>query len=97
MVGKAEESGKQAKSSKQTKQEGSGTEGIQAAPGADDMVYLGDVTHTYSKCGNGGNITLCRVQLRHNGRSILRPVEGPVWVGAVLSLRECVREFRRGR
>jgi len=64
---------------------------------ADDAVYIASVENVYNKSGAGGDITLCRVLLRHNNRSIVRSVEGPVRVGDLLSLRECVRESRRSR
>lgn len=63
----------------------------------DDQAYIAEVVNIYNKSGAGGDITLCRVLLKHNGRSIIRSVEGPVRVGDLLSLRECVRESRRSR
>jgi ribosomal protein S28E/S33 len=62
-----------------------------------DDVFIAEVTHVYNKVGAGGDINLVRVLLRHNNRSITRSVEGPVRVGDLLSLRECVRESRRSR
>lgn len=63
----------------------------------DDQAYIAEVVNIYNKSGAGGDITLCRVLLKHNGRSIIRSVEGPIRVGDLLSLRECVRESRRSR
>lgn len=71
----------------------------QAQPEAspDDASYIAEVMNIYNRSGAGGDITLCRVLLRHNNRSIVRSVEGPVRVGDLLSLRECVRESRKSR
>lgn len=62
-----------------------------------DDVYIAEVTHLYNKAGAGGDINLVRVLLKHNNRSITRSVQGPVRVGDLISLRECVRESRRSR
>ena len=62
-----------------------------------EEAYIAEVVNIYNRTGAGGDITLCRVLLRHNNRSIVRSVEGPVPKGDLLSLRECVRESRRSR
>ncbi|KAI5176440.1 small subunit ribosomal protein S28e, partial [Pancytospora epiphaga] len=63
----------------------------------DDVAYIAEVVNVYNKCGVGGDITLCRVMLRHNNRAIVRAIMGPVRVGDLVSLRECVRESRGSR
>lgn len=63
----------------------------------DDAAYIAEVVNVYNKCGVGGDITLCRVLLRHNNRSIVRAIMGPIRVGDLVSLRECVRESRSTR
>lgn len=65
--------------------------------GGDNQAFLAEVVSVYGRYGAGGDITQCRVLLRHNNRSITRSVSGPVEVGMLLSLRECVRESRRMR
>lgn len=63
----------------------------------DDQVFIAQVTDVYNRTGAGGDVTICRVLLRHNGKSIFRSVQGPVQAGHLLALRECVRESRRSR
>jgi len=63
----------------------------------DDQVFIAEVVNVYGRSGAGGSITQCKVLLRHNNRSIIRSIEGPIRVGDLLSLRECVRESRRSR
>lgn len=60
-------------------------------------IFIGRVTDIYNKTGAGGDVSICRVTLAHNGKSILRSVQGPVEVGHLLSMYECVREARRSR
>lgn len=62
-----------------------------------EETFIAQVTDIYNRTGAGGDVTICRVQLRHNGKSIFRSVQGPVEVGHLLALRECVRESRRSR
>ncbi|KAI4290731.1 small subunit ribosomal protein S28e [Pancytospora philotis] len=69
----------------------------QAANAQDDEAYIAKVVGLYNRSGAGGDITICRVQLRHNNRSIVRAVMGPVRIGDELSLRECDREARASR
>ncbi|KAI5148491.1 small subunit ribosomal protein S28e [Enteropsectra breve] len=63
----------------------------------DDAAFIAEVTNIYNKVGAGGDVTLVRVLLRHNNKAIVRSVEGPIRIGDLLSLRECVRESRRSR
>lgn len=63
----------------------------------EETVYIAQVLNVYGRTGAGGDVNVCRVLLRHNGKSIFRSVQGPVEVGHLLALRECVRESRRSR
>lgn len=63
----------------------------------DSTVFIAQVLNVYGRTGAGGDVNVCRVLLRHNGKSIFRSVQGPVEVGHLLALRECVRESRRSR
>lgn len=63
----------------------------------DDRVYIAQVTDVYNRTGAGGDVNICRVLLKDTGKAIFRAVQGPVDVGHLLALRECVREARRSR
>lgn len=63
----------------------------------DDRVYIAQVTDVYNRTGAGGDVNICRVLLKDTGKAIFRAVQGPVAVGHLLALRECVREARRSR
>lgn len=82
--------GKQVKNTQEAQQQASNV-------AEDDQVFIAQVTDVYNRTGAGGDVTICRVLLRHNGKSIFRSVQGPVEVGHLLALRECVRESRRSR
>ena len=69
----------------------------QADTTGDNAAFIAEVMNVYNKTGAGGDVTLCRVLLRDTNRTIFRSVQGPVKVGDLLSLRECVRESRRSR
>lgn len=63
----------------------------------DDRVFIAQVTDVYNRTGAGGDVNICRVLLKDTGKAIFRAVQGPVAVGHLLALRECVREARRSR
>lgn len=69
----------------------------QAGTAEANEVFIGRITDIYNKTGAGGDVTICKVLLKHNGKSILRSVQGPVAIGHLLSMYECVRESRRSR
>ncbi|KAL6121618.1 hypothetical protein NUSPORA_01446 [Nucleospora cyclopteri] len=65
--------------------------------GEQEELFLAEVISLHSKIGSGGSVRQCRVSLKKTGRVLFRPVYGPVRVGDLLQLRECVRESRKLR
>ncbi|ELA41278.1 uncharacterized protein VICG_01651 [Vittaforma corneae ATCC 50505] len=63
----------------------------------DSKVYIAQVLNVYGRTGSGGDVNICKVLVRDTGKTIFRSVQGPVDVGHLLALRECVRESRRSR
>lgn len=63
----------------------------------ENTCYIAQVLNVYGRTGAGGDVNVCRVLLRHNGKTLFRSVQGPVEPGHLLALRECVRESRRSR
>lgn len=63
----------------------------------DDEVFIAEVVNVYGKFGAGGDVNICKVLVRKTGKTIFRSVQGPVAIGHLLALRECVRESRRAR
>jgi small subunit ribosomal protein S28e len=63
----------------------------------EEKVYIAQVTDVYNRTGAGGDVNICRVLLKDTGKAIFRAVQGPVAVGHLLALRECVREARKSR
>lgn len=64
---------------------------------ADDKTYLAEVLSIYGVVGSGGSVRQCRVEIKETGRTLIRAVYGPIQVGDLLQLRECVRESRKLR
>lgn len=63
----------------------------------EEKVYIAQVTDVYNRTGAGGDVNICRVLIKETGKAIFRAVQGPIAVGHLLALRECVREARRSR
>ncbi len=69
----------------------------QTATTEQEETFYADVVEVCNRAGSGGDVTICKVRLLHNNKTIFRSVQGPVKEGHILALRECVRESRRSR
>ena len=65
--------------------------------GGEEETFLAEVLNVYGAIGSGGSVKQCRVEIKKTGRTLIRAVYGPVKVGDLLQLRECVREARKLR
>lgn len=63
----------------------------------DNKTYTAEVVNVYGRTGSGGDVNVCKVLVKETQKYIFRSVQGPVEVGHLLALRECVRESRRSR
>lgn len=64
---------------------------------AEEETFLAEVVNVYNVVGSGGSVKHCKVEVKKTGRCLIRSVYGPVRVGDLLQLRECVRESRKLR
>lgn len=63
----------------------------------EEEVFYAQVLDVCNRAGCGGDVNVCKVRLIHNEKTIFRSIQGPIRVGDMLALRECVRESRRSR
>lgn len=63
----------------------------------EEETFLAEIVNVYNVVGSGGSVRHCKVEIRKTGRMLIRSVYGPVRVGDLLQLRECVRESRKLR
>ncbi|ORD93800.1 RS28 [Enterospora canceri] len=61
----------------------------------DEDQFLAEVINVYSVIGSGGSLRQCRVEVKKTGRTLIRAIYGPVKVGDLIQLRDCVRESRK--
>ncbi|OQS53376.1 rps28e [Ecytonucleospora hepatopenaei] len=63
----------------------------------EEETFLAEVINVYNVVGSGGSVKHCKVEIKKTKRMLIRSIYGPVRVGDLLQLRDCVRESRKLR